>query len=164
MAPDRQTNAAKNDAERIGVLHAKTSGAETTWFLLSGCKTLAVNGSPLLPIRQLDPGSVLSLGSKCWWISSFWQPRPVDAPADLADKLCPVCGATLGLVPVVRCACGRWTHLERPEEPTSQEALNCYLAAPSCPCGLPATLEAQISPEPPGRLLPVAEDQSEEWS
>jgi len=64
------------------------------------------------------------------------------------------------MAPVVQCACGRWTHLERPEQPQSPDALNCYLAAGTCgDCGRAATLKPQIVPEPPEKLLPAAAGQ-----
>jgi len=146
-----------SSARAVALLRATGSGADSVWHLIARDGDLAVNGlCPPLPLMRLDPGAILSLGRCCWLVATIWEPKPVAAPAELADKPCPVCGGPLKLAPVVQCVCGRWTHLERPDEPRSPDALNCYLVSGACGgCGRAATLEPQISPEPPQKLLPA---------
>jgi hypothetical protein len=150
-----------SNARMVAILRAAGSSADRAWCLIARDGHLAVNGlCPPLPLMRLDPGAIVSLGRHCWLVTTVWAPKPDAAPADLADKPCPVCGGPLRLAPVVQCVCGRWTHLERPDEPRSPDALNCYLVSGACgACGRSATLEPQISPEPPQKLLPArAED------
>ena len=76
--------------------------------------------------------------------------EPFDAPAELAAKPCPVCGAPLGEAPVVQCACGRCMHLEKPDTPGDDEALNCFLAVGVCGgCHQPTSLDPQVNPALP---------------
>lgn len=146
-----------SNARAVALLRAAGRSEDRAWYLIARDGDLAVNGlCPPLPLIRLDPGAVLSLGRHGWLVTAMWEPKPVAAPADLADKPCPVCGGPLRLAPVVQCVCGRWTHLERPDASHAPDALNCYLVSGACgACGRSATLEPQISPEPPQKLLPA---------
>ena len=75
-------------------------------------------------------------------------------------KVCPMCGDRLGVAPVVACVCGRFLHLERPESPEDEAALNCFLVAKVCGnCGQPTTLQPQLVPEPPLSVQPYDNDE-----
>ena len=151
----------QGDGEVVAVLWATGSGATAAWYLLPRSERLAINGlCPPLPLARLEPGGLLGVGRECWMVAAVWQPQPMPAPPELAAKKCPVCGGPLSLAPVVQCGeCGRWTHLERPDEPNSTEALNCFLAGGMCgECKRPASLAPQITPEPPEKLLSVADE------
>jgi hypothetical protein len=138
----------QGDHAALAILHSKLVSREPEWDLITCSEQLAVNGLPCLPLVALEPGDLLAIGERFWLISSLWQPEAVEAPAELRDKPCPVCGGELGLAPVVQCGCGRWAHLEKPSAPDDQDALNCYLAAGRCGgCGRVASLEPQIFPE-----------------
>jgi hypothetical protein len=97
-------------------------------------------------------------------VAQVWRPAAVEAPADLKDKPCPVCGGPLGAAPVIECACGRWVHLENPASPDDADALNCFLAAETCgECQRPAVLQAQAIPELPEKLACGSSDE-DAWS
>ena len=86
------------------------------WLLLRRDRTLQVNGIPVLPIATLEPGSLIAAGRQRWLVTSLWRPAPHAVPDAVKDVDCPVCGAPLSLAPVVRCACGRYMHLEKPDQ------------------------------------------------
>jgi hypothetical protein len=148
---------------RIALLAVRREAGETVWYLAAGCGELGVNGiSPPLPVMRLEPGALLSVGDRFWMVSVLWQPAAVDAPDELRDKSCPVCGGELQVAPVVQCVCGRWMHLERPEEPSDPNALNCYLVSDTCGnCGRPTSLSPQVLPEISERLLPPTDE--DDW-
>ena len=158
-----RVNGATNQPHRqVALLCGTKTTSDTAWFVMGCCGDLMVNGVSPLELMRVDRGALLSLGGHCWWAASIWRPQPAAAPAELAARPCPVCGGPLSLAPVVQCPCGRWTHLERPEQADSPDALNCYLAAAKCDCGRAASLEPQISPQPPGKLLAAASDLAED--
>ncbi len=136
---------------------------DSAWMLAVCMNRVGLNGlTPPLAVTIIEPGELLTIGDRCWLISSLWQPEPVEAPAELRDKPCPVCGGELGRAPVVQCGCGRWMHLENPSAPYDKEALNCYMSAGTCGgCGRRATLEPQMFPEVSDRLTcePVDADE-----
>jgi hypothetical protein len=131
------------------------------WYLAVRGDRLGVNGTtPPLGLVRLEPGSLMSHGRRFWTAAHVWQPEPRGAPEELADQACPVCGLKLSEAPIVQCpgpGCGRRTHLEDPENPDNDDALNCYLATEhQCPdCKHPATLEPIVVPEPHEKLLPA---------
>jgi hypothetical protein len=136
--------------------------ATPSWGFVTGNGGAAINGSAPLPSAVLEPGDLLAFGDRVWHVSSLWQPEPLDAPDELRDKPCPVCGGELGLAPVVQCGCGRWTHLENAAEPNDKDALNCFLAATTCGgCGRSAALEPQMFPEVPDVLAIESVDENE---
>ena len=137
------------DTSHVGWLRVHLVDRETVWDLVPCTGELGLNNLPMcLPLANLESGDLLSLGNRFWMAASLWTPEPVDAPDELRDKPCPVCGGQLGLAQVVECACGRWTHLETPSSPHDTASLNCYLAAGKCGgCGRPALLEPQVFPE-----------------
>ncbi len=134
----------------------KTDTGKSSWYLVPLSDELAVNGvAPLLSICRIEPGSLIAYRDWCWFAAQRLAPTPVEAPADMAEKTCPVCDGELKLAPVVQCTCGRWTHLERPDVPEDPEALNCFLSARQCGlCHKPASLKPVLVPEPSARLLP----------
>lgn len=153
----------ENGALLIATLKCLDEDGNPAWYLSPRSRRLGVNGAaPPLPLARLEPGGLLSIDRDFWWISSVWQPKPGPAPAEVADSLCPVCGARLSEAPVVQCPtphCGRWSHLERGDDPGCEDALNCYLAA-DCPhCHRPATLDPVFVPEPHQKLLPADSDE-----
>jgi hypothetical protein len=141
--------------EVLALLRSEKSSGHQKWYLVTRSGRLGLNGiTPPLPVAQLRPGALLSIDQQFWLVSTFWKPQPGPAPPEVADKECPVCGAELAQAPVVQCFCGRWTHLERPEQADDGDALNCYLAAPQCAdCERPATLDPLLVPEPSEKLL-----------
>jgi hypothetical protein len=144
-----------SDASLVGLLHLAAGGAAPSWMLIARSNHIGLNGqTPTLPIAAIGPGDLLSIGEQCWMVSSLWRPEPIDAPAELRDKPCPVCGGELGVARVVQCSCGRWSHLENPDAPDDPNALNCFLKAGACgECGRRASLEPQMIPEVPDSLL-----------
>jgi hypothetical protein len=103
---------------------------------------------PPLAAAVIEPGALLAVSERYWLISSLWLPERMEAPAELRDKPCPVCGGELGLAPVVQCGCGRWTHFENPSAPADKNALNCFIVAGTCgACGRSASLEPQVFPD-----------------
>ena len=156
LPPHSYTN---REERPLALLHAGPRGA---WSIVPLGDELAINAQPPFPVQRLDLGMLMTVGTLAWMVCGLVQPRPVAAPKEVADKPCPVCGAPLALVTVVQCPnCLRWTHLERPDDPQAKDALNCYVTASTCSCGRAATLEPQVIPEPPAKLL--AADEHEEW-
>ena len=124
------------------------------WLLLRQDRAVQVNGIPVLPIAALEPGSLIAAGRKRWLVASLWKPAPRPAPEAVKDVDCPVCGAPLSVAPVVQCPCGRYMHLERPDQPDDPQALNCYLLAGSCGvCGRTSNLEPSLLPVPDDTLV-----------
>jgi hypothetical protein len=143
-----------DDKWRVAWLRVHLVDREPVWDVIPCTDSLGLNNLPsCLPLAHLEPGDLLTLGNRLWMAASFWKPEPIDAPDELRDKPCPICGGPLGLAPVVECACGRWTHLENPSSPHDTAALNCFLAAGKCGgCGRTALLEPQVFPEIPDCL------------
>jgi hypothetical protein len=153
----------EEQCRRVATLKLAGAGAEKAWYLIPQDDELAVNGfCPPLPLVRLDEGDFLTWGPRAWLVAAYWRPGPGPAPAELAEKRCPVCGGELRLAPVVQCACGTWKHLERPDEPESKDALNCYLAGGKCACGRQPVMRPEISTELPEKLLAGAE-QDADW-
>ena len=135
---------------------------DSVWAFVACASNIWINGASPLAVTILEPGALLAIGDRFWLISSLWQPAAVEAPVDLRDKPCPVCGGELGIAPVVQCGCGRWTHLENAATPHNADALNCFMATDSCGgCGRPALLEPQMFPEVPDRLVDEWPDEAE---
>ena len=130
------------------------------WYLVTPHASIGINGtSPVLPVARVEPGDLLSIGDRFWFVSTLLRPELMDAPAELRDKPCPVCGGELGLAQVVQCSCGRWMHLERPDDPDAADALNCFLAAGRCGgCGRQSSLEPIIIPAVPERMTAALDD------
>jgi hypothetical protein len=134
----------------------------SVWVFVRCAGNVALNGLPPLAAAVLEPGDLLAIGDRSWLIASVWQPEAVDAPAEVRDKPCPVCGGALGIAPVVQCGCGRWAHLENASAPHDSNALNCYLAVGTCGgCGRRASLEPQVFPEVFDRLAGACVEQDE---
>ena len=154
-SPSHRTNSAQRP---LALLHAAGAGLRRAWALRRSAPTsrsihrrrCRCNGS--IPVR-CSPSA-----QRSGWHAGWCVRGPSPAPAEVADKACPVCGAPLSLAVVVQCPnCLRWTHLE---QPGSDDALNCYMAAGVCSCGRAATLEPQVIPEPSAKLLSADEH---EW-
>jgi hypothetical protein len=157
------THGSTGDLPVVAWLRVHLVDREPAWNLIPCIGELGLNNMPMcLPLANLEPGDLLTLGNRLWMAASLWKPERIDAPADLRGKPCPICGGQLGLAQVVECACGRWTHLENPSSPNDPAALNCYLAAGNCGgCGRPAILEAQVYPEIPDCLAAEWTDDDE---
>jgi hypothetical protein len=154
---------AARGATLLATLKCVSEDRHPAWYLVPRSHRLGINGTvPPLPLVRVEPGALLSVDGEFWLVCSVWQPKPGPAPPEVADRPCPVCGGKLGEAPVVQCPtplCGRWTHLERPDDPRSEDALNCYLAA-DCPnCHHPATLDPLFVPDPHEKLLPTHTDE-----
>jgi len=153
-----QMPAGEEDRLLFSLTCLESSGAgqatQREWLLLRRDRALQVNGIPVLPVASLEPGYLLALGSQRWLVASLWKPTPRPAPAAVMNSDCPVCGAPLSAAPVVQCPCGRYMHLEKPDEPNDPQALNCYLLAGTCGlCGRPPSLEPSLLPEPDETLV-----------
>lgn len=146
-----------------GFLRLRTDAGRANWFFVPASRRLGINGvTPPLPAVLLQPGTLLSLADEFWIVSSLWSPEPIDAPPDLAEKECPVCGLELKCSPVAACLCGNYMHLESPNQPDDPEALNCYLTKGICgSCQRPTSLEPQTVPEIPETLLAFEVD--DDW-
>lgn len=146
------------------IIKRVTVEGASNWYAVPASDSVGVNGvARPLPLIRLAPGSLFSVGQRFWWVTGVMKPDPQPAPPEIADTLCPICGCKLSAAPVVQCLgpnCGRWTHLERPDEPGSEEALNCYLMADKCgDCLQPNTLDPVLVPEPPAQLFPPHDDE-----
>lgn len=141
----------------VAELRSLDSSAGAAWWLTPRTPSLAVNGVPPLSLAALDPGDLLSIDSHWWWVSSLWRTEPGPAPPAVADRPCPVCGGPLKAAPVCQCPCGRFFHLESPENTADEQALNCYLAGPCGLCGRQPSLDPVLCPEPPARLIDIVE-------
>ena len=147
----------------LAALRCIEEDGTSAWYAAVYSERLGINGTtPPLPLARLEPGALLSIDGHFWLVTSVWQPHPQPAPAEVAASRCPVCGGKLSEAPVVQCPdpnCGRWTHLERPDQPDSGKFLNCYLAAPECPeCHHATTIDPALVPEPHEKVLPAAHD------
>jgi hypothetical protein len=151
LVPSDSADASASEA--FATVMARPTSAGSGWWLVPSCDGLTINGVVPLPLSALEAGDLLAVGSDWWLVVSQWTAEPAPAPAELADKPCPVCGGTLRLAPVCRCRCGRYYHLEAPQNPDDGQALNCYLAGPCGLCSRPPSLEPMLSPEPPAKLL-----------
>lgn len=142
------------DSSIAALMCCKSSGSKPSWLLIACSNCIGLNGqTPLLPITAIELGDLLTIEDRGWMVSSLWRPVPVDAPAELRDKPCPVCGGALGVARVVECTCGRWSHLENPDDADDPKALNCFLTAGVCgECGRRASLEPQLVPDVPASL------------
>ncbi len=66
--------------------------------------SLTVNVAPRADVGgPLEGGDLLAAGTHWWLAADESAPEPAAAPAELADKPCPVCGGALKLAPVCRC-------------------------------------------------------------
>jgi len=127
---------------------------DATWWLINHSQQLTVNGIRPLSLCALEPGDLIAVKQEYWMVTVLWTPEPEPVPEKLADRDCPVCGGKLKLAPVIPCACGRYYHLENPQEPDNTELLNCYLTSGACGmCHREPTLEQQLIPEPHEKML-----------
>jgi hypothetical protein len=131
---------------------ARTSGGTPAWWLAPRSASLLVNGLAPLALTLLAPGDLLAFAAHWWLTVSQWTPQPGPAPAEMAEKPCPVCGMPLNLAPVAQCPCGRYYHLEKPEGNEEADALNCFLAGPCRMCSRTPTLAPVLMPEPSAKL------------
>lgn len=152
-------------AKMAAVLWSVDEGGHQAWYLTPRNGRVAINGSPPLPLARLEPGDLLAVDQTLAFASTSWAPVAQAAPADIADKPCPLCGEPLSVASVVQCPdCGLWTHLERPEEPDSTEALNCHLLGGQCSqCHRTASLERILIPEPPEKLMAAMHSDAGAW-
>lgn len=140
---------------RLATIMSRSAGttSDPTWWLVPRTNLLALNGIRLLPLAALEPGDLLTAGSHRWLITSHWTPEPAAAPEAIASRECPVCGGALSLAPVIRCPCGRYYHLEKPDTPDDASALNCYLTGRCTVCHREPVLEPRYLPSPEEKLL-----------
>lgn len=130
------------------------------WFIVDPTHQFSINDQPTLGIQRFAPGDLLGRGLQSWFVTQRVSPQPIEAPASIREKICPMCGDKLGAAPVVECSCGRFLHLENPADPADEAALNCFLVARVCgSCGQPTTLEPRLVPEPPPQLQPYHDDE-----
>jgi hypothetical protein len=153
VAPSAPESAPQN-GELIALLCAGRNRDGREWHLLPRSPLLGVNGlCPPLDVCRVEFGSIITWKSFAWRVALLWTPEPREAPPELANKTCPVCSEKLGLVPVVQCVCGRWSHFENPAEPHSPDFLNCFTSTHQCPsCQRPTSLEPQMVPAPLEKL------------
>ena len=138
----------------IARLLYRESNANSKWLFAPSSDGIVHNGIRPLPLAIVEPGDVLAFGKLSWLTSELWRPVPALAPEAVAEKECSVCGAALKLAAVIQCPCGRYYHLERPEQPDDPEALNCYLTAGMCGlCQRKPSLDPQFLPVPPEELI-----------
>jgi hypothetical protein len=136
----------------VAELLGQAAQANPSWWLVPRSPALLINGMRPLPLASLQAGDLLAAGAGSWLVTSQWSPEPLPAPAELADRPCPVCGGALRLAPVCQCPCGRFYHLESPAAKDGDQLLNCYLAGPCGLCGRLPTLEPVLLLEPPEKL------------
>ncbi len=127
--------------------------AAPTWWMIPRAESLALNGVRVLPLAALEPGDFLTAGIHRWLITFHWTPEPIPAPEAVASRECPVCGGCLSLAPVIRCPCGRYYHLEKPEAPDDAKVLNCYLTGRCRVCQREPSLEPRYLPSAEEKLL-----------
>jgi len=141
---------------RLGSLfYRESASGNSQWLLAPMSDRLIHNGIRPLPLAILEPGDVLACDEKSWLTSELWRPAPAAAPKNIGEKECSVCGGPLHFAPVIQCPCGRFYHLERPEDPDDPQALNCYLTAGMCGlCERKPSLDPQFLPIPPEELIP----------
>jgi hypothetical protein len=158
-ASSARAAAKKIDRDALGLLWPQGTGRAAGWLFLRLSDAVAINGAVPLGLAWLAAEDLFAVGARVWFLAWRWTPQPVEAPAELRDKKCPVCGLPLAAAPVVACACGRWSHLEKPEAADDSEALNCYLTSAACGgCNEPASLEPRLLPEIPEKLTLIASD------
>jgi len=129
---------------------------KTVWWLIPRSRLLIVNGIRPMPLVALERGDLLAHGTHHWMVASLWVPVPITAPKSVAKRECPVCGAQLDMAPVLQCSCGRYYHLEDPDDPENPKKLNCYLASPCGLCRREPALEPRLVPEPDEKLDAMA--------
>jgi hypothetical protein len=159
----RTAPSSRNGRALVFIVKCVAVEGSLEWYAVPTSDSVGINGlARPLPLIRLEPGSLFSVGQRFWWVTGVRKLDPQPAPPEIADTLCPICGCKLSVAPVVQCLgqnCGRWTHLERPDEPSSEEALNCYLIADKCgDCLHPTTLDPVLSPEPPAQLFAPYDD------
>lgn len=127
--------------------------ADPHWWLVPKSAVMELNGIRPLPLATIEPGDLLTAGNRCWLVTMLWTLQPAPAPEHVAARECPVCGGPLSLAPVVRCPCGRYYHLEKPDDPGDSQSLNCFLTGPCGVCHREASLEPKFLPSAEERLL-----------
>lgn len=159
LRPKPTRKRSKGRARPLLTLLCRDGGApQPSWLMLPLDRDLLHNGVRPLPLAVLQPGDVLAVGEYRWFAAEVWQASPFPAPASVAERECPVCGGYLSAANVVQCPCGRYYHLEMPEDPDNENALNCYLTAGECGlCHKEPSLEPQFLPTPPEELIHPAD-------
>jgi hypothetical protein len=99
---------------------------------------------------------LLAIDGEFWHFAIRWTPEVSQPPERLRQKPCPVCGCPLEAAPAVQCLCGRWTHLQNPNQPDDPEALNCFLHVEKCLCQRRPSLQPLTEPELPESLAASA--------
>jgi hypothetical protein len=127
--------------------------ADPQWWIAPRSQNLAINGLRPLPLAAIEPGDILSHGSFRWLVTNIWKPVPFTAPESIAERDCPICGGKLGLAPIIRCPCGRFYHLERPDDLSDSQALNCYFPGPCGVCHRTPGLDPDLLPGAEEKLL-----------
>ena len=131
----------------FALLHTRYAQDGCELFLVGAESHVQVNGRRPFGLTTIQPGDLLAVEGESWLVVQLWRPEPVEAPADFADKPCPLCGGPLALAPVVRHTCGSFYHFQRPDRPDDVDALNCYAAAGACSsCAAPLQLDPVVIP------------------
>jgi hypothetical protein len=137
----------------LAELKSRPSNGSDGWWLAARSRRLTVNGLLPFALTLLSPGDLLAFDEHWWMTVSEWKAQTQPAPAEMAEKPCPVCGMALNIAPVVQCPCGRFYHLENAEASDPAEVLNCFLAGPCRMCNRQPSLTPVLMPEPPAKLL-----------
>ncbi len=153
VSPENKVRASSN--RLASLLYREEANSNSQWLLSPLSAAVMHNGIRPLSLTMIDPGDVLAVENQSWLTSELWRPIACEAPENIAEKECSVCGGALNLAPVIQCPCGRYYHLERPETPDDPQALNCYLTAGMCGlCERKPSLDPQFLPVPPEELIP----------
>lgn len=159
---DENSSGPVDGEELLAAIKCCEEDGTPVWHCVPRSSRLGIDGTTPLSLARVEPGTLLSVDRDFWLLTRLWRPEAKPAPEEIAQLACPVCGDPLSAAPVVECptpGCGRYTHLERPEEPDSADALNCFLVAEACGgCGQATTLKPVLLPEVDQKLLPVDDD------
>lgn len=133
---------------RLATILCRAQGphADPQWWLVPHSRNVALNGVRPLSLAVVEPGDLLTAGTHRWLITTLWSPQSAPAPEAIKNRECPVCGGKLEVAPVVRCPCGRYYHLEKPDDPDNKDALNCYLSGACSVCHRAPSLEPVFLP------------------
>jgi hypothetical protein len=140
------------------LLYRESANSNSQWLLAPMSSRVMHNGIRPLSLAIIEPGDVLAFENQRWLTTELWRPIPAPAPQAVAEKECSVCAGPMKLAPVIQCPCGRYYHLEHPDNPDDPQALNCYLTAGMCGlCERKPSLDPQFLPLPPEELIPQEE-------
>ena len=136
------------------IAHLRPIDGESRDFavaLVPADRELRVSGQPILGVKVLHPGDVLSTPHGDYLVTRRFRSSVGPAPEELAEKACGVCGMPLRLATIARCSCGCGYH----EEPSSADAsgdsdrLSCFSDTRFClACQRQKTLDEQFLPSP----------------